>query len=274
MNKSIELSKNQYNNLNDELIHALKNTSHNDLKYWAKFTISLLPNIALRKVINLGDLLGKFAKVIYKESKDLLIAGYEFRLKSHTKYKLEKINEFSYSAYEDFKNINNLLLKLLKEDPKKAAIQIFLAAFGFNVGSGGLDGDGGIPDLDLLVSIGQHRSIITHSILPTIIIETLFLSVVCLIKIIHSNLPKNHDPIWDQIKENNEDILCTFYNGMSFGLAYHLGVDTFIDSGGTYKNLPFSMPLYGHQMIMGINSITEFVDFFKRKKKINWNNIH
>ena len=108
MKKSIHLSKYQYNNLNDELVYALKNTSNDDLKYWAKFSIALIPNIALRKIVNLGDFVGKFAKVIYTESKELLVAGYEFRLKSHTRFKLEKINEFSYSAYEDFKNMGFL----------------------------------------------------------------------------------------------------------------------------------------------------------------------
>lgn len=49
-----------------------------------------------------------------------------------------------------------------------------LAAFlGFYAGSGGVDGDGGIPDLDLLAGIDAHRSILTHSILAGVVAEGL-----------------------------------------------------------------------------------------------------
>ena len=43
---------------------------------------------------------------------------------------------------------------------------------------------------------------------------------------------------------------------MSLGLAYHLGVDATIQGEGTYKNLPFSMPQIGHQLLAGANSVT------------------
>ena len=52
---------------------------------------------------------------------------------------------------------------------------------------------------------------------------------------------------------------------MSLGLAYHLGVDATIQGEGTYKNLPFSMPQIGHQLLAGANSVTEFVDTTKTK---------
>ena len=124
-----------------------------------------------------------------------------------------------------------------------------------------------------MVSIGAHRSIFTHSILPMIFFEGLFLSMIGLVKIIHGNLPSGYDPLWDDIKNNNEKVLETFYNGMSVGLIYHLGFDATIDGDGTYKNLPFSMPQYGHQMLLALNSLTELVDIKSKKKKIVWKNI-
>ena len=126
---------------------------------------------------------------------------------------------------ESISNFN----KLIKDEPKDAAIKIFAALMGFNVGGGGIDGDGGIPDLDLMVSIGAHRSIITHSVLPTIFFEGLFLSMIGLVKIVHKNLPAEHDPLWDDIKNNNEKVLETFFNGMSAGLIFHLGIDATLD---------------------------------------------
>ena len=142
---------------------------------------------------------------------------------------------------------------------------MFLAVMGFNVGGGGIDGDGGIPDLDLLISIGHHRSILTHSVLPMIILEGVFFSLIGLVNLVHNNLPSKHDPLWDDIKSNNESILESFYTGMSLGLAYHLGIDGTIQGGGSYNNLPFSMPNFGHRLIAGLNSITEFIDTSKSK---------
>ena len=54
-----------------------------------------------------------------------------------------------------------------------------------------------------------------------------------LVKIIHGNLPPGYDPLWDDIKNNNEKFLKIFYNGMSAGLIYHLGFDATIDGDGT-----------------------------------------
>ena len=100
-----------------------------------------------------------------------------------------------------------------------------------------------------------------------IFFEGLFLSMIGLVKIVYENLPSDHDPLWDDIKNNNEKFLKIFYNGMSAGLIYHLGFDATIDGDGTYKNLPFKMPQYGHQMLIALNSLAEFVDL-KSKSKI------
>ena len=41
---------------------------------------------------------------------------------------------------------------------------------------------------------------------------------------------------------------------------------------GTYKNLPFSMPQFGHQILTALNSLTELVDLKSKKKIMFWNN--
>ena len=91
-----------------------------------------------------------------------------------------------------------------------------------------------------------------------------------LVKIIHGNLPPGYDPFWDDIKSNNEKVLETFFNGMSAGLILHLGIDATLDGEGTYKNLPFSMPQFGHQILTALNSLTELVDLKSKKKKMFW----
>ena len=42
---------------------------------------------------------------------------------------------------------------MIENDPKKTAIQMFMAVMGFNIGGGGLDGDSGIPDLVYLFQL-------------------------------------------------------------------------------------------------------------------------
>ena len=48
---------------------------------------------------------------------------------------------------------------------------------------------------------------------------------------------------------------------------------TILYGDGTYKNLPFSMPQYGHQILLSLNSLTELIDIKSKSKKIVWKNI-
>ena len=265
MATSFDLSKSRYSQLEWELRYALDNTSKEEFKEWAKCTAMVFPKVTVRRAKNLGEFAGSVVKGTASEAKQFINASLEWRLLSHTKKRTSDLADFSQESYKDFRDLTKTIIKMTREDPKKTAIQMFMAVMGFNIGGGGLDGDGGIPDLDLLVSIGQHRSILTHSVIPMIVIEGVCISLVGLVQIIHGNLPSKHDPLWDQIKSNNESVLESFYAGMSLGLAYHLGVDGTIQGEGTYKNLPFSMPQIGHQLIAGANSMTEFIDTTKTK---------
>jgi len=273
METSLAFSPPRYKKLELELRHALSKTSNEEYKRWALYTSFVFPKIAVRRAKNLGEFAGKIVKGTYSEAKDFVQAGIKWKLLEHTKQRTNDLITFSKESLKDFKELTSMITEMIRTDPKKAAVQIFVATMGFNVGGGGIDGDGGIPDLDLMVSIGAHRSIFTHSILPMIFFEGLFLSMIGLVKIIHGNLPSGYDPLWDDIKNNNEKVLETFYNGMSVGLIYHLGFDATIDGDGTYKNLPFSMPQYGHQMLLALNSLTELVDIKSKKKKIVWKDI-
>ena len=258
--------------LESELRYALDKTSKEDYKRWALYTSRVFPQVTVRRASNLKDFAGNIIKWTYSETKDLVNAGKKRELIEHTKKRTNDLIKCSKESLKYLKELISNFNKLIKDEPKDAAIKIFAALMGFNVGGGGIDGDGGIPDLDLMVSIGAHRSIITHSVLPTIFFEGLFLSMIGLVKIVHKNLPADHDPLWDDIKNNNEKFLKIFYNGMSAGLIYHLGFDATIDGDGTYKNLPFSMPQYGHQVLIALNSFTELVDSISKKKKLFWKN--
>ena len=132
-----------------------------------------------------------------------------------------------------------------------------LGAFlGFYAGSGGIDGNGGIPDLDLLAGIGAHRSILTHSILAGIVAEGALLSIADLATQVHERLPFDHDPLWDTLAEGASPLVESLAAGTSAGIAYHLLVDAFIQPA-PYKDLPFSMQIEGHQAAMAANGMAE-----------------
>ena len=265
MNTPITIPFSRYQQLKWEFSYAIDNTEKDEIKRWAKCTALVFPKVTFRRAKNIAEVIGITAKGTAVESKNFITAGLERRLFSHAKQRTIDLSIFTFESYQSIRKLSKNIKVMVSENPKKTGIQMFLAVMGFNVGGGGIDGDGGIPDLDLLISIGHHRSILTHSVLPMIIIEGVFISLIGLVNIVHNNLPSAHDPLWDEIKCNNESVLESFYTGMSLGLAYHLGIDGTIQGGGSYNNLPFSMPNLGHRLIAGINSLTELIDITRSK---------
>lgn len=154
--------------------------------------------------------------------------------------------------------VGRALYEYSRENPKEAACRFALFCIGFQAGSGGPDGDGGIPDLDWTL-FEEHRSILTHSIVPGIVIEVIVGSFVDLVGTIHSNLPVDHDPLWDSIRVGARE-LALIAHGASVGIGAHLGVDATLDGGGSYADLPFSLPQEGHQAISMGNALIEGLD--------------
>jgi len=265
MVQTITIEFTRYQQLQNELRYALNNTEKKELKQWAKRTALVFPKVTVRRAKSIVGFIGITALGTVAEGKNFITASLERKLFSHAIQRADDLSVFTLESYQNIKELSKTIKNMLIVNPKKTGIQMFLAVMGFNVGGGGIDADGGIPDLDLLISIGHHRSILTHSVLPMIIIEGVFFSFIGLVNLVHNNLPSKHDPLWDDIKSISESVLESFYAGMSLGLAYHLGIDGTIQGGGSYSNLPFSMSNFGHRLIAGLNSITEFIDTSKSK---------
>jgi len=144
----------------------------------------------------------------------------------------------------------------LVDNPRDNAPRVMAAFLGFYAGSGGVDGDGGIPDLDLLAGIDAHRSFLTHSILAGVAAEGVLLAIVDLASEVHAKLPFDHDPLWDRLAEVGAPVMASLATGASAGIAYHLLWDAGIEPA-PYKDLPFSMPMEAHQALMGANGLAE-----------------
>lgn len=171
--------------------------------------------------------------------------------------KKDSVKELICSAGFSAKTIANLI----KKNPKQGAVQIAAFVLGFYAGSGGLDGDGGIPDLDLVLGgAGMHRSPVTHSIIIGILIDSLALSLIEFIEAVYVYLPRKHSIVWDRTVLQTSAVIATFAGATSLGLAYHFFIDSFIDSGKAYVGLPFSMPQEMHQAVMLANGVIEATD--------------
>lgn len=106
-----------------------------------------------------------------------------------------------YRAGRDGARLIGNITTALRDDPQTQAPRILSAFLGFYAGSGGVDGDGDIRDLDLLAGIDAHRSIFTHSLLAGVVGAGLLIAMFDLASVVHVRLPRQRDPLWDRPAE-------------------------------------------------------------------------
>lgn len=150
------------------------------------------------------------------------------------------------------------VLRMLPTDPAAAASILFGWFAGILIGSGGLDADGGLPDLDIqLMGIGSHRSVLTHSIVMGAAAEAGILSVLDLALVIHDRLPAGRDALWNELIDSVAIFADALRRGTDVGLALHVGADATVDGFTPYKDLPVALPENGHRLLMGVNALGE-----------------
>jgi hypothetical protein len=252
-------SPNRKERIVSELRIAMRDTSTQDLAAWSYRSSRYLAGSGMRRAGNLWSMLGSAGGALKNEYR------YITESPSFKKY----ISDRSDAAADQWRTLRKssaLIWRQLntycKANPVEAGSRLVLLCFGFHVGSGGLDGDGGIPDLDWTL-FDSHRSIFTHSIIAGMVVEVSVASLVDLISTIHGKLPNDHDPIWDSIKAGSTS-LELFALGASAGIAYHLGIDATIDGDGKYMDLPFSTTQEVHQAIAATNAMAEGLDAVAR----------
>lgn len=242
-----------------ELRMALAVTNSEDLKGWGRRSAAQLPKIATRRVKNLSVLLSSLASFTGEELRNAIRALGEGRLGVHFGNRSAAAIDGSIDIKNRVTNTISTVSSALKSDPKHNAPGVLALAMGFLAGSGGLDGNGGIPDSDLALGIGWHRSPFTHSIIAGIVVEGSILALVDLTGVIHDKLPVGYDPFWDKLLAVKESFAKRLSQGASAGIAYHLGVDATLQPGA-YHDLPVSMPMEAHQTLLAMNAAAEGVD--------------
>ncbi len=249
----------------DELKLALSRTTADDLKAWSTESVSRVPTIAKRRIKNFGALVSGIGKAVGEEVGGGVNAWKKGEFATHigqrTAAGIDTTLDFGKRTWRTLE----LVSKAVLDDPKKNAPGVLALALGFIAGSGGVDGNGGIPDTDIaMFGIGDHRSLFTHSIIAGIVVETSILALADLAGIVCDKLPAGQrSEFWEQISTTKDQIATQLSAGASAGIAYHLAVDATLQPAA-YKDLPFSMPMEAHQMLFALNAAVEGLDAAER----------
>lgn len=243
--------------MTSDLRQALAQIPAAELRTWALVIPTDFVVLAFRRCKNLSGLVVRSGRFLRQESSAAMRATLDGALQEHLKARGAAAKDSSLVTAQEVGAMAKALYEGVKKTRTEDLPHVAVAVLGFCMGSGGLDGDGGVPDLDFLGGIGEHRSFMTHSIISASVVEALLLSVARLTRVVHTRLPPDHDLLWDELLKHSDKALARLSAGMSLGIGYHLGVDATLDGDGTYKSLPVELPLFGHQMIAATNAVTE-----------------
>ena len=260
-----KLSESRNRRLYDELSFALSRTDLAILRRWGGRSAGRLLTLGARRIGGLAMLVSNIGRGAWHEVSSLVRASGQGATLPHLGDRTAAAIDGSIAIGREGGCMLSATGRALVTTPKETAPKVLAAVLGFYAGSGGVDGNGGIPDLDLLAGIDAHRALLTHSILAGIIAEGLLLSIADLAQLVYERLPLDHDPLWDSLSKAGAPPTASLAAGTSAGIAYHLLIDAFIQPA-PYHGLPFSMPIEGHQAVMGANGLAEGIGATQRPR--------
>lgn len=253
--------------LQRELEHAWSQTSRADLMAWGASCGTGFVSAAARRVKNVAHLAGSAAHFLNSERKVSYLAWKQDRLLLHLKNCSMTAGGAIRKSCTDVSVFSGRFAQAFKANPKEAGVHLLTVVVTSLVVSGGPDGNGGAPDLDLMFGIDAHRSFLSHSILMGAALETCILSLLAMIKVTHAKLPDEHDGLWDALHDQAIKITHAASQGVSIGMAYHLLVDGLIQPA-PYHDLPISMPIAAHQSLFVVNGLGEAIDIGKKQNSV------
>ena len=252
----------------DELSIALGDLPDGTLTAWGGDTAAAFARITVRRMRNLAGAVSGIARSVGKELTDAAQHAQRGTLSAHMKRRATDLSQTTDEAAKRLSSSVSRLTTDLRANPGDVAPRLLLTAAAFLTTSGGLDGNGGAPDTDLLFGIDAHRSLMTHSILMGAAIETVLIAAVTLSDRIHDRLPIDHDPLWDQLDKAKRKFFVPVALGAGAGVAYHLAIDGLLQPGA-YHGIPFEMPMEGHQALLVGNAAAEALDVKKKAPQKN-----
>lgn len=251
--------------LQGELRYAWSQLSHDDMLAWGAASGMGFAGAAGRRVKNLAHLAKSSVKFGGKEALSGYYAWSDNRLKVHLQNRASNARDSIRQASRTVSEFVSQFAQAFKADPKDAGVQLLTLVVTSLAVSGGPDGNGGAPDLDLMFGIDAHRSILSHSILMGAALEAGILSLLGVVKMTHSKLPAHHDSLWDSLHEQTSKLSVAASVGVGIGMAYHLLVDGLVQPA-PYHDLPIAMPIEAHQSVFVVNGLGEAVDLGKKRQ--------
>lgn len=242
-----------------ELSFALANAEPKMLAQWGLLTGKHFTSALGRRGRNLVNLVEKLVTHTAREGSAAVGAYRAGNLADHSKERASAAAELVTGLMKQVGAFGSTVASAVVANPKEAAPQLLTLVITSILVSGGPDGDGGAPDLDLMFGIDAHRSVLSHSVLMGAALEAGFLSIVELVRLFYERLPAGHDPVWDKIYVQAEEYSRAAQVGASLGMAYHLFVDG-VEQVAPYKDLPVTAPIEAHQAIFVANAAAEVVD--------------
>lgn len=253
------LSEGRQAQLLRELREAWKSAPNGDLKTWLKDVTGAFASITVRRGRNIGRLLRGIAGGLLTETQGAYKAQRRGSLGTHLRSRGSQAASMVARTGTEVRRNLRLLRGAVQDNPGEAVPRAIVGALAFVAASGGPDGNGGVPDLDLKLGIDAHRNVFFHSFFAGVVVETLLYATATGIGVLHRHLPRHHDPIWDAIAQNKDVYLSAAATGAGAGIAYHLFVDAAIQPSA-YHDLPFSMPMEGHQAALAASAMVEAID--------------
>lgn len=262
---SIAIPGSRIHALRAELLHAWTQSSRGDLQRWGLSVGKDFARSSVRRVKNIAGLVRHIHRRVETEVVGVARAVRDDRTKEHIVGRAKAASRQVQDAYAGTAKSIRDFARAFRENPQEAGVRLATTVIVSLLVSGGPDGDGGAPDLDLAFGIDAHRSILSHSILMGAALETGVLALLSLVQLTHSKLPTKHDPVWDVLHAHANDIALAASRGASVGMAYHLLVDGLVQPAA-YHDLPLSMPIEAHQTVFVVNAAGEVMDVRKKRQ--------
>ena len=255
----------RFKGLKAEVGHAVSLLDASDRNTWLSASGGYFVRSVGQRVSNIGRLIRAIRTGLHHVAGE---ASQEARKGNFTPY----LKQSASSAYAGVARTasglgtsSKQLYDQVRTNPKQMAPELVTMIVTSLLVSGGPDGNGGAPDLDLIWGIDAHRSVLTHSILMGSTIEAAILSVLHLVRLIHHKLPTEHDPWWDSAMRLSTRVGDAAVLGSNMGMACHLFVDGLVQPGA-YHGLPVSLPMEAHQALMTASAIMEAGEIVRKSR--------
>lgn len=253
------------NRLAAEMGLAFGGMSKSDLHRWSGATADVLAASVWRRLKTLGGSLRRLGIAMQEGIAGAIKGTREKGLKDYAHSKALELWTSSKNTAKAAQAQIGALAAALRENPRDAGPRFLIAAMGFLLASGGVDADGGAPDLDLEIGIDAHRSIFFHSFLIGAVFETAIFGFAHAMELAHDKLPQDHDPFWDEVARHRAQWAEAAANGVSLGVAYHLLVDALIQTG-SYHGIGVALPAEAHAGIQATNAAVEGMDVGRKRE--------